>query len=144
MDRTRPIADSLATRKARQCRYRTSVISLTEGQRLHLGIAFAGLAIVASLAIRYADVMASADTSLVDFRALHGNRLLFFEQSDTRLNAWILSWLFHAALLDPTSLFDANAFHPSPGSLTGSEHLLGIALQMWPARLFTSNAIALH
>jgi len=96
---------------------------------------------------RYGEVVRHAGTDFVDFEALHGRRLLN-EVPDSRLNAWILAWVQHSVLADPASLggrvYDTNLFHPTPNDLTGSEHLFGIAAQMLPLRLLTTNAIALH
>ena len=105
-------------------------------------LASVGLIAIA-VAIRYGPLLASLGTSYADFEALHGDRLIN-ELPDSRLNSWILAWVQRAALYSPLSIFNGNIFHPAPSAITGSEHLFGIALQMAPFRLFTSNAIALH
>ncbi|MEE3329912.1 MAG: hypothetical protein VX246_03500 [Myxococcota bacterium] len=99
--------------------------------------------IVIAVAIRYGPLLASLGTSYADFEALHGSGLIN-ELPDSRLNSWILAWVQRAAIHSPLSIFNGNIFHPAPNAITGSEHLFGIALQMAPFRLFTSNAIALH
>ena len=111
--------------------------------RTRVALALSALALIAAVASRFATVLATSDTHFVDFVALHGDQLIL-ELQDTRLNAWILAWVQHAAVSDPTALFDGNAFYPARSSITGSEHLFGIALQTLPLRMFTTNAIALH
>jgi len=80
----------------------------------------------------------------VDMAELHNPGLAHFELVDTRLNAWILAWVQRALLHAPLDLFDVNAFYPAEAMLTGSEHLLGIALLTLPFRLFTQDAVTLH
>ena len=99
--------------------------------------------IVAAVVFRYGEVIAHAGTHFVDFERVHGGRLIN-ELPDSRLNSWIVAWVQRAALTDPGSLFDGNIFHPAPGVITGSEHLIGVALQLLPVRLFTDNAVAFH
>jgi hypothetical protein len=84
-----------------------------------------------------------ADGCFVDHAALYGD-LAPLARNDTRLNAWILAWVQRSLLSDPSALFDANAFHPASGALAGSEHLIGIAIQMLPVRAFTASAVAVH
>jgi len=95
------------------------------------------------IAWRYGPVLAALDTSLVDFEALHGSRL-FTEGADSRLNAWILDWVQRTALTHPSTVLDTNAFHPAKHTLTGSEHLLGLAVQLLPFRPWAAGAIGLH
>lgn len=106
-----------------------------------LGFAIVGLAAI--VCWRFSSVLANLETSFVDFEMLHGPKLLF-ELFDTRLNAWILSWDMQVGLSEPWTIYDTNAFHPARNTLTGSEHLFGLALQVLPLRIFTQNAIALH
>jgi hypothetical protein len=60
------------------------------------------------------------------------------------LTAWVLAWgprqLFH----DPIRLFDGNIFHPFRDTFAYTENILGPALLAAPARLFTSNPIAVQ
>jgi hypothetical protein len=70
--------------------------------------------------------------------------LLHLTVSDGQLNAWIIAWVQHALATAPFSLFDANIFHPTPGILAGSEHLIGLAIPLLPLRLFTDDAMVLH
>ena len=51
-------------------------------------------------------------------------RLGVVNQDDGRLNVWILSWVAHALVTDPASLFDAPIFGPLPLALALSENLL--------------------
>ncbi len=61
-----------------------------------------------------------------------------------RLNSWILAWV-QRAILDPSiSLFDSNTFHPARNALSGSEHMIGVALQTLPLRWISDDAVALH
>ncbi len=46
------------------------------------------------------------------------------ENGDTELNTWIVAWIAHQLPRDPLHLFDANIFHPEPGTLAFSEPLL--------------------
>ena len=52
-------------------------------------------------------------------------RQLLTDRGDPRLNAWILAWDAHAAVTDPTTVFDANIFYPRSNALALSENLLG-------------------
>jgi hypothetical protein len=46
------------------------------------------------------------------------------DDADTRLNAWIVSWVAHQLPREPTRLFDANIFFPERRALAFSEPLL--------------------
>lgn len=83
---------------------------------------------------------------MVDFARLEGGDqpLVHLSFADGQLNAWIIAWVQHALATAPLSLFDANIFHPTPGILAGSEHLLGLAIPLLPLRLFTDDAMVLH
>ena len=63
---------------------------------------------------------------------------------DPLLNAWALAWTPHALISQPTALFDANIFHPEPGTLALSESLIVPALLVAPLRALGANAILLH
>lgn len=89
-------------------------------------------------------LLACPEACLVDTVAMYGNETGNFALPDVRLNAWILGWVQHALVHEPRHLFDANAFFPAPNTLAGSEHMLGNAILLLPARLFTDSAIALH
>jgi hypothetical protein len=82
-------------------------------------------------------------TCYVDLSAMYG-QMGTFAFSDTLLNTWILAWTQHGLATQPAQLFDANTFYPFSNTLSGSEHLLGLALLTWPLRLFTSNAIGIY
>lgn len=60
------------------------------------------------------------------------------------MNAWILAWDQRQIVRDPLNLFQANIFHPFRDTLAYSETILAPALLAAPARLFTSNAIAIQ
>jgi hypothetical protein len=61
--------------------------------------------------------------------------------ADARLIIWILAWDVHALATHPTRLFDANIFHPEPGMLARSEHLLGILPLSGPVYLASANPV---
>ena len=61
--------------------------------------------------------------------------------ADVRLNAWILAWDQYALFRSPFQLFDANIFYPARNTLAGSEHLLGVALQVLPGHFVNEGAV---
>ncbi len=81
---------------------------------------------------------------LVDYRTLRGGSLGAVELADARLNAWILAWDHHALRSQPAALFDANIYYPARNALAASEHLLGIALPLWPVGLAGGGAVLVH
>jgi len=89
-------------------------------------------------------VILCLDDCLVDHVALRDARFAKMELIDARLNTWILSWVQHSLLTDPTGLFDTNIFYPARNTLTQSEHMLTMAVLTLPLRLFTSNAVPIH
>jgi hypothetical protein len=104
----------------------------------------AAAALYAALALwHFRALLACPDTCFVDHAALYGD-FAQLARNDTRLNAWILAWVQRSLLSAPGALFDANAFHPARGVLAGSEHLIGLALQLLWLRPFTASAVALH
>jgi len=44
--------------------------------------------------------------------------------ADLHLNVWILAWIAHAALTDPSRIYDGNIFHPAANTIAGSENML--------------------
>lgn len=60
------------------------------------------------------------------------------------LNVWAMAWVRNQLLRDPTSLFDANAFHPYQQSLAFSEHLFVPALLGAPVALLGGNPVLAH
>lgn len=84
------------------------------------------------------------DSCFVDYFAIHDAQTAHFEMPDARLNSWILAWVQHALFENPTMLFDSNVFYPAANTLAGSEHMLGVALQIFPFRLFSDSAVMLH
>ncbi len=56
------------------------------------------------------------------------------DNGDAMLNEWIVSWIAHQVVRDPTALFDANIFHPEQHTLAFSEPLLVPALAGAPIR----------
>lgn len=84
------------------------------------------------------------DSCFVDYFEVHDAPTGHFEMPDVRLNSWILGWVHHSLASNPASLFDANAFYPAKNTLSGSEHMLGVALQLLPLRPFSDGAVMLH
>ncbi|MEW6319845.1 MAG: DUF3108 domain-containing protein [Acidobacteriota bacterium] len=65
---------------------------------------------------------------------------------DPYLNLWALGWGMHAWVTDPFGAltgraFDANIFHPAPGTLTYSDHQLVQALVVAPLYAVTGDAV---
>lgn len=60
---------------------------------------------------------------------------------DSLLNAWILSWDYHALASAPLRLFDANIFWPARRTLALSEHMLGNLPFFAPVMGATGNPI---
>jgi hypothetical protein len=66
---------------------------------------------------------------------------------DSLLNMWIMAWVGEGLLailggqMSFADLWNANIFHPTPLSLTFSEHLVPQALQGLPAYLATGNVV---
>ena len=89
-------------------------------------------------------VIRCLDGCLVDHVALRDAGFAKMELTDARLNTWILGWVQHSLLTDPTALFDTNIFYPARNTLTQSEHMLTMAVLTLPLRLFTSNAVPIH
>lgn len=100
------------------------------------------LALLTWLVWRWQYVIACGGDCLLDFRAING-LLAQLGLADTRLNAWILSWVHHSWLTD-APLFDTNILYPARDTLAGSEHLIGVALLTFPFRLMTDNAVSVH
>src|SRR5687767_5168347 len=64
------------------------------------------------------------------------------DPGDPYVNIWILDWDWWATFRAPLSLFHANAFHPAKYSLAFSENLYGVAMLLFPQRLFGVDAIS--
>ena len=62
-------------------------------------------------------------------------------RADLDLLVWILAWTGHAALNQPTALFQANVFHPAPDTLASSEHLLGLLPLSGPLYWLSANPV---
>jgi hypothetical protein len=77
---------------------------------------------------------------VVDTRALYGDLWPTIEQ-DLWLQMWILSWDAHILPIAPWSLYEANAFHPTPSVLARSDHLLGILPIYAPVYYVTGNPV---
>lgn len=55
--------------------------------------------------------------------------------------AWTMAWDAHALGRQPWRIYDANAFHPYPRSLTFADHLLPEAMMVAPIFWTTGNAV---
>src|SRR5439155_1900998 len=67
-----------------------------------------------------------------------------FDRGDPLLTAWILAWGPRQLFRDPIHLFEGNIYHPFHDTFAYTENILGPALLAGPARLFTSNPIAVQ
>ena len=76
---------------------------------------------------------------VVDTRALY-RELWPTIEPDVWLQIWILSWGAHVLPIDPWSLYQANAFHPTASALARSDHLLGILPIYAPAYYFSEQS----
>lgn len=63
--------------------------------------------------------------------------------ADLNLNIWILGWIAHATLVDPTSLFDGNIYHPAPNTIVGSENMLAHVPITAPVLALTGNVLTM-
>lgn len=86
------------------------------------------------------DIAGCLDRCYPDVQAISNQSLL----SDLRLNSWILAWVQRTLIDAPLSLWNANAFHPADGALSGSEHMLGVSALLLPLRPFGASAVLLH
>jgi len=117
---------------------------VSEALRNRLSIA-ASVALILALGVYLSfPLLRCLDSCFVDYFEVHDAQTAHFEIPDVRLNSWILGWVQHSLLSDPTSLFDTNAFYPAKNTLSGSEHLLGVALQTLAFRPFSDGAVMLH
>jgi hypothetical protein len=66
------------------------------------------------------------------------------DPGDPYITIWILDWDWWATFHAPLSLFDANAFYPARYSLAFSENLYGLAVLLFPLRMFGMDAITAH
>jgi hypothetical protein len=63
------------------------------------------------------------------------------DPGDPFINIWILDWDWWATRHQPLRLFHANAFHPAQYSLAFSENLYGLAMLLFPLRMFGAGPI---
>jgi hypothetical protein len=63
------------------------------------------------------------------------------DKQDALLNTWIVSWVGHALVTDPSSLFNANIFYPYPNTLAFSETMLPQGLFALPFNLVFGNTV---
>jgi hypothetical protein len=64
------------------------------------------------------------------------------DSGDGRHGVWNVAWVAHALTSDPTSLFNANIFHPHRQTLAYSEANMVAGLVATPVYLLTGNPIA--
>ncbi len=64
------------------------------------------------------------------------------ENADLYLNAWILAWVAHAALEEPSALFDGNVFYPAKNVIALSENMLAHLPVTAPVMAATGSALA--
>jgi hypothetical protein len=121
----------------------TSAVGTTRRRGARSALAVAACVYAVLIAWQLRAPLACADACFVDHVGLYGD-IAPLARGDTRLNAWILAWVQRTLLADPTALFDANSFHPARGVLAGSEHLIGLAIQVLPARAFGASAVTVH
>jgi hypothetical protein len=77
---------------------------------------------------------------VVDTRTLYPQMWQTIEP-DIWLQMWILAWDAHILPIDPLSLFQANAFYPTPNVLARSDHLLGMLPLFGPVWWTTGNPV---
>jgi len=92
----------------------------------------------------YLPLLECAGSCFVDLDAVYASGVGRAGLFDVRLNTWILASIQDNLVSRPFDLFSAQAFHPAPDPLAGSEHMIGLALLTLPLRLFTSNAILVY
>lgn len=63
--------------------------------------------------------------------------------ADLYLNVWILAWIAHAALTDPSRIYDGNVFHPAANAIAGSENMLAHVPVTAPALALSGSALVL-
>lgn len=66
---------------------------------------------------------------------LHEQMVDFYlvpDRGDPLFSMWRMGWVAHQIIADPAHLFDANTFHPEPGTLTYSDSMLLPALMGAP------------
>ncbi|MBW2288282.1 MAG: hypothetical protein JRG90_10720 [Deltaproteobacteria bacterium] len=119
-------------------------MSLVTTRRNLLAVGASLIALIALALYGSWPLLGCVDSCFIDYFAIHDAQTAHFEMPDTRLNSWILAWVQHALFESPTTLFDTNVFYPASNTLAGSEHLLGVALQTLPFRLFSDGAVMLH
>jgi hypothetical protein len=66
------------------------------------------------------------------------------DPGDPYIVIWFLDWDWWATFHAPLSLFHANSFYPAQYSLAFSENLYGVAMLLFPLRLFGVGAISAY
>lgn len=68
---------------------------------------------------------------------------------DPYFELWVLGWNLHTLTTDPGALlngriFDANIFHPAPGTLAYSDHLILQSIALVPVYAFTADPVVCY
>lgn len=66
------------------------------------------------------------------------------DPGDPYIVIWFLDWDWWATFHAPLSLFHANSFHPAKYSLAFSENLYGVAMLLFPLRMFGVDAVSAY
>ena len=122
---------------------RTDAVS-GRGRRFPARWWLAQASLLAIAAVHFQGVIRCLGRCFVDLTQLQAGAGVPIHVADQRLNSWILGWVQRSLLGHSDSFFDANIFYPATGTLTGSEHMLGMAIPLLPLRLWTTDAVALH
>ena len=80
-------------------------------------------------------LLVAAALSLATAFVLHDQLRNFFDVpdfGDPLFSMWRMGWVAHQIVADPRHLFDANIFHPEPGTLTYSDSMVLPALTAAP------------
>ena len=70
---------------------------------------------------------------------LHG-----VDSDDAFQEAWVVSWVQHALLTNPASLYNAPIFYPTKTALAYIDSMLPVAILLLPVRLVTDNAAVIY
>jgi hypothetical protein len=71
-------------------------------------------------------------------------QLTRMDTHDGKFSVWNVAWVAHALLTDPVNVFNANIFHPQPGTLAYSEANLVAGLMAAPVYAATGNPVTAH
>ena len=63
---------------------------------------------------------------------------------DSYFNIWRLAWVAHQLRIEPSTLFDANIFHPARKTLAYSDAMLALGVAGAPAIWFGVHPVVVH